>query len=365
MRYHMCAGVWRVRGPTGRGLRYMVAERAKMPAHHDGDSNTLLAFCSPFYEDVAVNELAALLDARPRPRIASGLLQFETDLDGGAVEDRLFRRPPIFTRQVVLNAAAADRTGDSGIDAACVLRHLGDALPSNIMVCDAAGRCPPSVRALRDRLPAAQVSGAAETSSAAVIATDDQLWVGRVLLGAGLRGTRSWPGARPDFGYEPLLVSRSALKLLEALTVFAVDPGKQGRALDLGASPGGWSQVLAAKGMTVSAVDPGALDPRVLATPGIFAHRATAQDFIATTRDRYRVIVDDMRVDARETARILVTAAANLERDGDIIVTLKLPEHRPSRNLRQALDILAQRYVVRARSLYYNRHEVTAHARLT
>jgi 23S rRNA (cytidine2498-2'-O)-methyltransferase len=186
------------------------------------------------------------------------------------------------------------------------------------------------------------------------------------LAGAGLPAAPLWPGGRPEHGYVPSLVSRSALKLVEALAVFGVGATARDRALDLGASPGGWSQVLAGRGMSVTAVDPGPLDPRVLALPGIVAYRATAQRFLAETRGRYGLIVDDMRLDARESARILVWATDVLRSDGDAIITLKLPEHRPSDILWQALEILRRRFpILQARCLYYNRHEVTAHARLT
>lgn len=66
-------------------------------------------------------------------------------------------------------------------------------------------------------------------------------------------------------------VSRGAVKLAAALDAFAVDPS--GRiALDLGASTGGFTQVLRERGArTVVAVDVGhaQLDPRIRADPGV------------------------------------------------------------------------------------------------
>ena len=57
--------------------------------------------------------------------------------------------------------------------------------------------------------------------------------------------------------------SRAYLKLYEALTRLGVRPGPGERCIDLGASPGGWSWVLAGLGADVLAVDRAPLDPRL------------------------------------------------------------------------------------------------------
>lgn len=63
--------------------------------------------------------------------------------------------------------------------------------------------------------------------------------------------------------------SRAYLKLWEALTRLGVHPGPGDRCLDLGASPGGWTWVLARLGASVRAVDKAPLDPRIAAMPGV------------------------------------------------------------------------------------------------
>jgi 23S rRNA (cytidine2498-2'-O)-methyltransferase len=63
--------------------------------------------------------------------------------------------------------------------------------------------------------------------------------------------------------------SRAYLKLWEALVRFGRWPGAGERCLDLGASPGGWTWVLAGLGAAVTAVDKAPLDPRVAAIPGV------------------------------------------------------------------------------------------------
>jgi 23S rRNA (cytidine2498-2'-O)-methyltransferase len=70
--------------------------------------------------------------------------------------------------------------------------------------------------------------------------------------------------------------SRAYLKLWEALVRFGRWPGADERCLDLGASPGGWTWVLAGLGAAVTAVDKAPLDPRVAAMPGVTQRQESA-----------------------------------------------------------------------------------------
>ena len=63
--------------------------------------------------------------------------------------------------------------------------------------------------------------------------------------------------------------SRAYLKLWEALVRLRRWPQTGERCLDLGASPGGWTWVLAKLGAEVVAIDKAPLDPRVAAMPGV------------------------------------------------------------------------------------------------
>ncbi|MBI1243519.1 MAG: hypothetical protein GC202_00805 [Alphaproteobacteria bacterium] len=70
--------------------------------------------------------------------------------------------------------------------------------------------------------------------------------------------------------------SRAYLKLWEALTLGGVMPQPGERCVDLGASPGGWTWVLAKLGASVLAVDKAPLDPSVAAMPGVEWRKASA-----------------------------------------------------------------------------------------
>ena len=63
--------------------------------------------------------------------------------------------------------------------------------------------------------------------------------------------------------------NRAYLKLWEALTLGRKRPGPGARCLDLGASPGGWTWVLAKLGAQVTAVDKAPLAPAIAAMPGV------------------------------------------------------------------------------------------------
>lgn len=70
--------------------------------------------------------------------------------------------------------------------------------------------------------------------------------------------------------------NRAYLKLWEALTLAGRLPGPGERCLDLGASPGGWSWVLAKLGAEVVSVDKAPLDPAVAALPNVRMIQASA-----------------------------------------------------------------------------------------
>lgn len=70
--------------------------------------------------------------------------------------------------------------------------------------------------------------------------------------------------------------NRAYLKLWEALTLAGRLPRPGERCLDLGASPGGWSWVLAKLGAAVVSVDKAPLDPAVAALPNVSFVRASA-----------------------------------------------------------------------------------------
>ncbi|MBX5457117.1 MAG: methyltransferase domain-containing protein [Thermogemmatispora sp.] len=179
----------------------------------------------------------------------------------------------------------------------------------------------------------------------------------------------SWPGGERHFARLPEQISRAELKLLEALEVFSLTLPTEGEALDLGAAPGGWTRLLLQAGLHVVAVDPAALAPalREEASSHLEHRRCSAEVYLAEALHqsrRFAVITNDMRMDARDAARLLVRAAELLRDDGFVLSVLKLPHVtkriQPLPVLREALGILQRTYaIVKARQLFHNRQEVT------
>ncbi len=176
-----------------------------------------------------------------------------------------------------------------------------------------------------------------------------------------------WPGGARHFAQTPEQISRAEFKLLEALEFFGVSLPETGRVLDLGAAPGGWTRLLLEAGLQVVAVDPANLDPRLRGHPRLEHYRGYAEDYLESAikaHKRFDLIVNDMRMDARDAARLLGQASVCLQRDGFVISVFKLPhatpDFHPVPTLKQALNLLSKHYsIVQARQLFHNRQEVT------
>jgi 23S rRNA (cytidine2498-2'-O)-methyltransferase len=92
-----------------------------------------------------------------------------------------------------------------------------------------------------------------------------------------------FPNGEAQFIEDRAPPSRAYLKLWEAFNVLGVQPRPGEMCLDLGASPGGWTYVLAKLGARVVAIDKAPLDPRVLALRGVEQRRESA--FALAPRD--------------------------------------------------------------------------------
>jgi len=112
------------------------------------------------------------------------------------------------------------------------------------------------------------------------------------------------------------------------------------------------------------AIDPGDLDPRVAADPGVHHVRTTAGEFFRSTALDFDLAVNDMRMDPELSCRFMRDAAARLRPGALAVVTLKVGVNRPLQALRRCRDILDGDYEpVFARQLQHNRHELTLVAR--
>ena len=109
-------------------------------------------------------------------------------------------------------------------------------------------------------------------------------------------------------------------------------------------------------------VDPAQLAPALQSDPYVRHKRMPAEVYLKKCRTQFDLIVNDMLMDAQDSARLMVAYSSYLHEDGNAIMTVKLRD----RNLRRVMDhtfrILRKAYrVVRVRQLAYNRSEVTVY----
>lgn len=159
------------------------------------------------------------------------------------------------------------------------------------------------------------------------------------------------------FSRQGRVINRAELKLLEALRKFELDVGS-GRALDLGAAPGGWTRVLANRGMKVMAVDPALLDERVQQLPNVTHLKGRAEEY--ADLGMFDLLVNDMNIDPERSAGIMLQMAPYLRPEAAAIMTAKLTTRQPETILGKVRLKLGRDYkIVRMRSLFHNRREVT------
>jgi 23S rRNA (cytidine2498-2'-O)-methyltransferase len=192
-----------------------------------------------------------------------------------------------------------------------------------------------------------------------VVVTEGVAHVGLSLAAANLS---SWAGGEHRFAREEGQISRAEFKLLEALAVFTIELPPRGLALDLGAAPGGWTRVLRQREQYVTAVDPARLHPSLQADPKVRHLSITAEAYLEAGPDQFDVIVNDMRLDARDSARLMVRYAPFLYPHGLALMTFKLPEEGRAAVLDHAFNILRPAYqLAGARQLFHNRSEITVY----
>jgi 23S rRNA (cytidine2498-2'-O)-methyltransferase len=169
-----------------------------------------------------------------------------------------------------------------------------------------------------------------------------------------------WAGGQRRFAREEGQISRAEFKLLEALESFGVELPPHGVVLDLGSAPGGWVRVLRQRDQFVTAVDPAELHPALAQDKNVRHKKMTAEAYLEEGPDHYDLITNDMRLDARDSARLMVAYAPYLYRHGRALMTLKLPEEKREKVIDHAFAILSQAYrIERARNLFHNRSEIT------
>jgi len=154
--------------------------------------------------------------------------------------------------------------------------------------------------------------------------------------------------------------NRAGYKLLEALDAFSIRLRSGDLALDLGAAPGAWTTILRRRGLCVTAVAPTPLYPWLEYDDSVTHKAMLAEEYLSQCHTIFDLIVNDMKLDTQDSARLMVEYARHLRPQGIAIMTLKLRDHNRKRIMDHALRILRQAYkIIRVRQLVSNRNEVT------
>lgn len=170
-----------------------------------------------------------------------------------------------------------------------------------------------------------------------------------------------WPAGVARLRRDPDEISRAARKLEEALLLFGLSPRPGQRALDLGAAPGGYTARLLRRGLQVTAIDTGALSPRLRGAPGLTFVRGPAHG-VPLPAGPFDLLTADLSWDPLRAADCALRFRPRLAPGAHGIVTIKFFGPDVPATIAAARDRLRQGYRVLAiRHLFHDRREATAH----
>lgn len=364
-------------------------------AQRPTELDTILAQCREGFEAEAAEDVAAIaraadVEVRTSPQPRTGFVVATTvgsrtpDLSAWSTAQRhaspVFARSVCYGASIALTPASAPGRSDRVTPLAEAARRVGATGACTLFLefpdTNAGKALSKLAHALESRL--AQRLGAMPFPGYATHASHGVPRVhvflldgGRAIVGRSDADTGSpWPMGIPRLRVSPAAPSRSARKLVEAIVTFLGDrasellrPGM--RAVDLGAAPGGWSWVLAQRGLRVTAIDNGPLKGAAADDPLITHVRSDGLSY------RPRRPADWVTCDIVESpSRIAALMGAWIgERHArHAIFNLKLPMKRryaEVQRCREIIDKALAAHGVRAtlamRQLYHDREEVTGY----
>jgi len=169
--------------------------------------------------------------------------------------------------------------------------------------------------------------------------------------------------------------SRSTLKLDEAFLYFIPKHEWESRltsglnAVDLGAAPGGWTYQLVRRGMMVKSIDNGPMAESLMETGQVKHYMVDGFKFVPSKQNVYWLVCDMVEKPtkvAKLMAHWLLSGYCK-----EAMFNLKLPMkgryQQVTKDIQLIKDEFAKhnvKYEMYAKHLYYDREEVTVHARL-
>ncbi len=176
-------------------------------------------------------------------------------------------------------------------------------------------------------------------------------------------------------------LNRAEVKLKEAFDVFGIGDSKIASCIDVGASPGGWTNFMVKRGAHVVAIDRGALDYEKLATRDVRTidrvedyeegHAVLHMKMnlgetpkLPLKEGSFDLLAIDTNTDYMESSKIAMALSRYLKAGGFLIMTLKLPKISDAGRIYMAKEALAAGYKVElVKKLHHNRMELELFAR--
>lgn len=170
----------------------------------------------------------------------------------------------------------------------------------------------------------------------------------------------SWNGGMIRFRKEDGQISRAKFKLMEAEKEFHIPFGSFRNALDIGASPGGWTSFLLERGLKVTAVDPALMHESLRSHPGLKILRKNAGE-VKFRENEFDLLVCDMSWSPKLMAKLVTGLLYSLSPGGTAVVTVKLMHKKPMAVIKEIIAMFEgeRMQIQRAKQLFHNRDEIT------
>jgi 23S rRNA (cytidine2498-2'-O)-methyltransferase len=321
--------------------------------------------CSPHFTDLALNELRREhTDLTVLQHLAPGVILLQAPFSFDKLTRPWRHSLPIYLHHLFPVHAAVDLNG-SRTDLDTLRQAVRDFALSDAILqlrCTVESGLSYSLAEVWEAVCGESVTHNPETPVGRILS---------ILIAPGRAGLRaymgvSWatqnisPWAGGQIAFTEPVSNRAGFKLLEAIDAFDLRLGWGDQALDLGASPGAWTTLLRRRGLKVTAVAPTPLYPWLMFDPGVTYRPLLAEDYLPCCQTIFDLIVNDMRLDARDSARLMVDYAPHLRRGGIALMTLKLRARDQRKLMDHAFRILRHAYkIICVRQLVSNRKEVT------
>ncbi|WP_342435732.1 SAM-dependent methyltransferase [Paenibacillus sp. FSL L8-0436] len=170
----------------------------------------------------------------------------------------------------------------------------------------------------------------------------------------------SWNGGMIRFRKEDGQISRAKFKLMEAEKEFAIPFSSFRNAVDIGASPGGWTSFLLERGLKVTAVDPALMHESLRNQPGLKILRKNAGE-VKFRENEFDLLVCDMSWSPKLMAKLVTGLLHSLTPGGTAVVTVKLMHKKPLAMIKEIISMFEgeRMQIQRAKQLFHNRDEIT------